>query len=131
MIAPVIPFINDHELEALVDACAAAGAQALRYILLRLPLEVKPLFEEWLENHYPLKAQRVMAAVRDTRGGKAYDPRWHQRMVGQGELAGLIGKRFDRALKRHGLDDASLPPLRTDLFLPPRSSSSGQLDLFG
>lgn len=130
MVAPVIPFLNDHEIEAIVDACAGAGAQIVNYILLRLPLEVRGLFEEWLDNHYPLKAQRIMSAVRDTRNGRAYDAQWHQRMVGQGELAQLIGNRFRNAAAKAGLAQSSMPRMRTDLFAPPRHPQDTQMALF-
>ena len=132
MLAPIIPFINDHELESLVEHCVDAGALVLRYILLRLPLEVKPLFEEWLAMHYPLKAKRVMAAVCDTRGGRAYRAEWFQRMVGQGQMAELIATRFQTAVARAGLAGAEPAPLATDLFQPPRKPRppSPQLDLF-
>jgi DNA repair photolyase len=134
MIAPVIPFINDHELENLVARCVGAGAQAVSYILIRLPLEVRPLFEQWLQDHYPLKAGRVMAAIRDTRGGRAYRGQWHKRMVGQGPIAELIAKRFSVALKRAELTAGKLKPLRTDLFTPPVRNKRGpqdpQLNLF-
>ncbi len=130
MIAPVIPFINDAEIEALVKACAKAGAQTLGYILLRLPLEVKPLFEEWLSNHYPQRAQRVMSAIRSTRGGAAYQSKWHKRMVGEGPVADLIRTRFVSAVKKAGLAEGKLPMLSTDLFIPPRAPGDSQLDLF-
>jgi len=134
MIAPVIPFINDHELEDLVAKSVAAGAQVVSYILIRLPREVRPLFEQWLQDHYPLKADRVMAAIRDTRGGQAYRAQWHKRMVGQGPIADLIAKRFSVALKRAGLNPGKLEPLRTDLFTPPIRSTlrpeEPQLSLF-
>ena len=136
MVAPVIPFLNDHELENIVSACAAAGANDASYILLRLPLEVRPLFEEWLGVHYPLKAGRVMAAVKETRGGRAYDAAWHKRMVGEGEIAQLIEARFKLALKKAGMssDNVSrgkgMPALRTDLFVPPSGSNHNQLSLF-
>lgn len=116
MVAPVIPFLNDEEFESIVDACVDRGASELNYILLRLPLEVAPLFEEWLQQQYPLKAERVMAAVRGARGGKAYDARWGVRMRGEGPMASLLAARFDRALGRHGLRGAQLPPLRRELF---------------
>ena len=124
MAAPMIPFINDHELEAIVEQVAAAGAQAVHYILLRLPLEVKDLFEAWLAEHYPLKAGRVMNAVRDTRGGKANDPTWGRRMRGQGPFAELLAARFAAARRKHGLDKTRLPPLRTDLFQAPGSGGT-------
>jgi len=130
MVAPIIPFINDHEIEDLVEACASAGAQAIGYILIRLPLEVRPLFEEWLHNHYPLKAERVMAAIRDTRGGRAYAAQWHRRMVGQGPIAELISQRFAGAKKKAGLEDDKLAPLRTDRFLRPAAASDRQFNLF-
>lgn len=130
MVAPVIPFINDAEIEALVAASVKAGAQTVRYILLRLPLEVKPLFEEWLQNHYPQRAERVMSAIRDTRGGVAYRAQWHKRMVGQGQIAELIRARFMQATRRAGVSDSQLPPPRTDLFTPPAPPGSQQLGLF-
>ena len=130
MLAPIIPFINDHEIEDLVNAVASAGAQAVGYILIRLPLEVRPLFEEWLDNHYPLKAQRVMAAIRDTRGGRAYQAQWHTRMVGQGPIAELIGQRFASAMKKCGLNNGELAALRTDQFIRPKAKADSQLDLF-
>ena len=103
---------------------------------MRLPLEVRPLFEEWLGVHYPLKAGRVMAAVKETRGGRAYDAAWHKRMVGEGEIAQLIKARFKLALKKAGMssDNVSrgkgMPALRTDLFVPPSGSNNNQLSLF-
>ena len=119
MVAPVIPFINDHEIEDLVAAAAEAGARHVAYILLRLPLEVADLFEAWLEAHYPLKADRVMNAIRASRGGKAYDATWGKRMRGEGVFADLIARRFTCALRRHDLEQAKFPSLRTDIFQPP------------
>jgi len=119
MVAPVIPFINDAEIEDIVAACVDAGARALGYILLRLPLEVAPMFHSWLTTYYPLKAERVENALRSARGGRLYQAQWGQRMVGNGPIAELIGRRFDKALKRHGLEDAQLPELRTDHFRVP------------
>ena len=119
MAAPMIPFINDEELEAIVGRAAEAGAQAVHYILLRLPLEVKDLFEAWLMEHYPLRAQRVMNAIRDARGGRANDSAWGRRMRGTGPFADLLAARFAAACRKHGLRNARLPPLRADLFRPP------------
>lgn len=119
MVAPVIPFLNDHEIEAMVAAAADAGAGAANYILLRLPLEVKDLFEDWLETHYPLKAQRIMNTIRDARGGKAYDAAWGRRMRGEGVFADLIARRFAAAVKKHGLDAKHRPALDTAAFTPP------------
>ena len=104
MVAPVIPFINDHEIEAVVARAAGAGASSAGYVMLRLPFEVKDLFADWLAEHYPQKAARVMGRVHDLRGGKAYDAQWGVRMRGTGIYADLIAKRFDVALRKHGLD---------------------------
>lgn len=133
MAAPIIPFINDEELEAIVARSAAAGARAVRYVLLRLPLEVKDLFEAWLAEHYPLRAERVMSAIRDTRGGRAYDSTWGRRMRGSGPFAELLAARFAAACRQHGLAGAELPQLRTDLFVAPRDNAKDcgpQLSLF-
>jgi DNA repair photolyase len=126
--APIIPFINDHEIEALVSAAVEAGASHVAYLLLRLPLEVSELFRAWLEAHYPLKAARVMNAVRASRGGRDYDATWGKRMRGEGPFAELIGRRFAVALRKQGLGEAETPALRTDLFRPP---GNGQMTLFG
>ena len=118
MFAPVIPVLNDSEIEAVVARAAAAGAGFVGYVMLRLPLEVKDLFEEWLATHYPLKAEHVMNRVRDVRGGKAYQAEWGVRMRGQGVYADLIAQRFAVARKKHGLDTSPrrTAALRTDLF---------------
>lgn len=102
--APVIPGLNDHELEAVLEAAAKAGATTAMYVTLRLPLEIKDLFREWLSEARPERAARVMSLVRQTRGGKDYDPDWSQRMKGTGPVAELIGARFKAAVKRYGLD---------------------------
>lgn len=127
MVAPVIPFLNDHEIEALVAAAASAGACGANYILLRLPHEVKSLFADWLDVHYPLKAERIMNAIRASRGGKEYDATWGKRMRGEGPFADLIARRFALALRRHGLSREHHPPLRTDLFVAPGAT---QMNLF-
>ena len=124
MVAPVIPFINDAEIEDIIAASVAAGAQSLAYILLRLPLEVAPMFRDWLEQHYPLKTERVENAIRSARGGRLYQSGWGQRMVGSGAVAEMIASRFQRALKKHGLENATLPVLRTDLFAVPDPQAS-------
>ena len=115
MMAPVIPFINDQEIETVVHRARDAGAEFAGYVMLRLPYEVKDLFIEWLREHYPLKAEHVMSRVREMRGGKAYQAQWGTRMRGQGVYADLIAKRFELARRRHGLD-VSRRALRTDLF---------------
>ena len=128
LVAPVIPAINDHEIEALLAAAKEAGAQAARYIVLRLPLEVKDLFREWLARDWPDRAARVMGHVRTMHGGQDYDPTFGKRMRGEGPYAALIAQRFAVAAKRAGLE-GDLPPLRTDLFaVPPRAGD--QLSLF-
>lgn len=129
MVAPVIPVLTDHELEDIVKAAHAAGALSAEYILLRLPLEVADLFEEWLHQHYPLKAEHVMNRVRESRGGKAYDPAFHQRLRGGGNYADLIGQRFRLISKKLGLD-SPMPALRTDLFRKPAAGGQMSFDFF-
>jgi len=128
MVSPVIPALTDHEMEAILEACAEAGAGAASSIVLRLPREVAGLFRDWLQEAFPDRAARVMGRVRELHGGKDYDPAFGQRMTGQGEWAAMMRQRFKLATRRLGLD-RSLPPLRTDLFtVPPRSGD--QLSLF-
>ena len=127
-LAPVIPFINEPEIEAIVDAAAEAGAKNAHYTVVRLPWEVSPLFEEWLQAHFPDRAQRVMNRIRDMRGGRNYDAEFGRRMTGEGTWAQLIAQRFRRASARHGFSD-SWPALRTDLFVRPRPPTP-QMDLF-
>ena len=118
-IAPVVPGITDHELEALVEAAAEAGAHGVFYLPVRLPWEVAPLFRAWLDEHYPDRAAKVMAIIRDMRGGKDNDPNWFTRMQGFGPWADLLRVRFDRAMRKHGFE-AERERLRTDLFEPPQ-----------
>ncbi|MHC3126219.1 DNA repair photolyase [Brevundimonas sp. GN22] len=126
--APVIPGLNDHELEAVLEAAADAGAVRAMYVTLRLPLEIKDLFREWLEDATPDRARKVMSLVRQTRGGKDYDPDWSQRMKGTGPVADLIAARFRAARKRYGLDQPA-KPLDTSRFRIPASERI-QRDLF-
>lgn len=126
--APVIPGLNDHELEAVLEASAKAGATSAMYVTLRLPLEIKDLFREWLEDARPDRAARVMSLVRQTRGGKDYDPEWRTRMKGQGPVAQLIAARFKAAIKRYGLD-APRRELDTRQFRVPQEFRP-QLELF-
>ncbi|QIE44684.1 PA0069 family radical SAM protein [Pseudohalocynthiibacter aestuariivivens] len=128
MTSPLIPGLTDHEMEAMLAAGRDAGAVAASWIMLRLPLEVAPLFKEWLAEHYPDRAGRVMGHVRDMHGGKDYDARWGQRMRGTGPYAEMVARRFDVAVRRLGLDRA-LPALRTDLFRAP-AQKGDQLALF-
>ena len=128
MVSPVVPGLTDHEVERILEAGAEAGASAASWIMLRLPREVAPLWQDWLAEHYPDRAARVMARLREMHGGEVYSSRWHHRMRGEGPHAELIGKRFARAARRLGLD-RRLPPLRTDLFAPPPRAGD-QLSLF-
>jgi DNA repair photolyase len=118
MVSPVIPGLTDHEVENILRAAADAGARAASMIHLRLPMEVAPLFEEWLRVHAPDRARRVLNAVREHHGGKLYDAGFGVRMRGQGARAQLLRDRFDRACRAHGLAQR-LPRLRTDLFAVP------------
>ena len=102
--APMIPGINDAELERILDACASHGAARAGYVLLRLPLEIAQLFEDWLKRHYPERAARVLALVRETRGGRLYDSRFGIRQSGTGPYADMLAQRFAIAVKRLGLD---------------------------
>ena len=128
MIAPVIPGLTDHELEPILAAAKAAGAVAASWIALRLPREVSPLFQDWLAQHEPGRAARVMRAVRDIHGGRDYDPDWSVRFRGRGLWSDLMAQRFDKAAARLGLKP-QLPPLRCDLFCPPPRPGD-QLALF-
>lgn len=117
-IGPVIPGLNDHEIEALLSAAAESGVSGASYIVLRLPREVGPLFRAWLEEHHAGRAKRVMGLVREMHGGRDYDPAWGKRMKGEGVVAELIGRRFAAACARLGLN-RDTKPLRTDLFRVP------------
>ncbi|MEM7178963.1 MAG: radical SAM protein, partial [Pseudomonadota bacterium] len=129
-LAPVIPALTDHEIEVLVEAAAGAGASSAGMILLRLPLEVAPLFRDWLAREYPDRAARVMGRVRETHGGKDYDAAWGKRLRGEGPHASLIQRRFRLALRRNGLDRRRLTELRCDLFrVPPRTGDQLSLGL--
>ncbi len=107
MMAPIIPALNDHEIEPLLDAAYQSGARGAGYVLLRLPLEIKDLFKEWLAEKRPDAAGRVMSLLREMRGGKDYDPSWGKRGRGEGPFAQLIAKRFRQAMKRNGYDSKS------------------------
>ena len=124
--SPIIPAINDHEIESVVARIAAAGARDVSYILVRLPHEVAPLFRAWLDEHHPDRAGKVMAIIRDLRGGRDNDPNFGSRMKGQGVWADLIRTRFIRARRKAGLGGEKLA-LRTDLFRPPEGA---QMRLF-
>ncbi len=118
MVAPVIPGLNDHEMESILQAARQAGATSASHTLLRLPLEIAGLFREWLDAACPDRAERVMSLVRQCRGGRDYDSEWGRRMTGTGPVAELIGRRFAVARRRLGLDRRSLP-LDTSKFARP------------
>jgi len=137
MLAPMIPALTDKSLEAVLEAGAAAGATMAGWILLRLPNEVRPLFKEWLAAHYPQRAGHVISIVRQSRGGRENDPNFGTRMTGSGNFVELIGKRFDLACKRLGLNSedsrmASRDGLDCSLFRPPaaKEDPAGQMALF-
>ena len=127
-VAPIIPALTDHELERILDSGKAAGAVEASYILLRLPLEVAPLFKDWLLEHHPERYRHVMSLIRSMRGGKDYDAEFGKRMNGSGPYAWQIARRFELASKRLGLVRRSMT-LRDDLFVSPDAGGT-QLNLF-
>ncbi len=116
LLAPVIPALNDHEIENIVKASAKAGARSARFIFLRLPFEVKELFADWLIDHYPLRARHVLNLIGDSRNGKAYDADISQRMTGSGPYAKMIQARFDKAVRQYGLNQYERLQLNTEFF---------------
>jgi len=130
MVAPVIPAINDSEIERILDAARSVGVTGAGYVLLRLPLEVRDLFKEWLMANFPDRYRHVMSLIKQTRGGRDYDAEWGKRMTGGGPYAWMIGRRVEQACERLGLN-ARRVSLTTDLFVPPRvQEKSAQLSLF-
>jgi len=129
MFAPVIPGLNDHELEAVLERAAEAGATGAGYVVLRLPQEIKDLFREWLDAARPDRARRVMSLVRQMRGGQDYDAEWGKRMKGEGPIAEIIAARFKAARKRFGLDQERTPLDVSRFLVPPKAGD--QMDLFG
>ena len=127
--APMIPALNDMEMEAILERARAAGAVVAGYTLLRLPLELKTLFKEWLEEHFPKKAAHVLSLVAQTHGGRLYDSTWSKRMTGTGPYAEVLRLRFERACRRLGFGERSTRPLDTTLFRPPPQKGE-QLALF-
>jgi DNA repair photolyase len=125
-IAPVVPQVTDHEMEAIVAAAAEAGVSGAFWLPVRLPHEVAPLFRAWLDQHYPDRAAKVMATIQSLRGGRDNDPDFFTRMRGRGPWADLLRTRFEIACKRHGISNAKFK-LRRDLFEPPQGD---QLRLF-
>jgi len=118
MVAPVIPGLTDMEMERILECASTVGIKNAGYVLLRLPLEIGDLFTEWLQANCPDRAKRVLSLMRSTRGGKLYDAKWGERMVGDGPYAWMIGRRFEMAAERLGMNESSVE-LRTDLFTPP------------
>jgi DNA repair photolyase len=127
MVAPVIPALNDAEIERILDAAAAVGVREAGYVLLRLPLEVRDLFREWLMANFPDRYRHVFKLIRDTRGGKDYDSSWNTRMTGAGPVAWMIGRRFEVACEKLGFNKTRTR-LTTEHFNPPRPASE-QLSL--
>ncbi|WP_299731551.1 PA0069 family radical SAM protein [uncultured Tateyamaria sp.] len=128
MASPMVPALTDPELEEILAQGKEAGARTASWIMLRLPQEVSPLWQDWLAAHYPDRAGRIMARLREMHGGKDYDARWGHRMRGEGAYAEIIAARFAVAIKRLGLKRTA-PPMRTDLFEPPKPPTA-QLSLF-
>ena len=124
-IAPVIPAITDHEMEHILGAAAEAGAKAAFFIPVRLPWEVAPLFQAWLDAHFPDRAGKVMATIRSLRGGRDNDPEFFTRMKGSGPWAELLSTRFHIACRKLGLDGERIR-LRSDLFRAP-TGAQGEL----
>ena len=124
MCAPMIPMINDMELEQLLEAARDAGARSAGYVLLRLPLEIADLFEEWLRVHFPERAEHVMSLIRQSRGGKNYDSRFGSRMRGEGQFADLLQQRFRLARRKLGLDRRDSFTLDCSQFCPPGAQLS-------
>jgi DNA repair photolyase len=129
MVAPIVPGITDSEIESILEECARAGATSAGYVVLRLPLEIKDLFREWLSKHFPDRKARVMTLVRQMRGGKDYDAEWGKRQKGEGPYAKLIADRFTAACRRLGLNAQPRPPLDHTQFVRPLDAG-GQQDLF-
>ena len=128
LVAPVIPAINDAEIERILDAVAAAGVRHAGYVLLRLPLEVRDLFREWLMTNFPERYRHVFKLIRDMRGGKDYDSTFGTRMTGTGPIAWMIGRRFEVACERLGFNTTTVKTT-TEHFRPPLPAAE-QLDLF-
>lgn len=128
LFAPVIPMLNDNEMEKILKQTAQAGALSAGYVMLRLPHELKQLFQEWLDTHYPLKTKRIMNIIRDMRDGREYNPQFHTRQTGKGVFADLFWQRFSRAAEKLSLLDDNLE-LTTELFTQPDNFQK-QLDMF-
>lgn len=133
LFAPVIPALNDSDMESILQQAAQAGVSSAAYMLLRLPLEIRDLFYEWLHQHYPLRAEHVISLIRQSRGGEDYDSRFGSRMRGEGHFADILSQRFRIACKKLGLNQGEgYGGGRTDLFIRPPADPEGpqQSDLF-
>jgi DNA repair photolyase len=130
-VSPIIPFINEPEIERILEAAASAGASSAFGIVIRLPWEVNPIFQRWLDQHFPERAARVMARIREMRGGKDYDATFSTRMKGEGVWAQLIAQRLSKARVRHGLDRERRELDLTQFRKPIAKRRDGQGDLFG
>ena len=131
MVAPIIPAVNDSEIEKIMTRAYSAGAREAGYVMLRLPLELRDIFREWLLVHYPDRLRHTLSLVQSTHGGKDYDSQWGKRMAGSGPYAWMIGRRFEIAAARLGFNETPTR-LRADLFHPPEGEANGpkQLSLF-
>jgi len=129
MSAPIIPALNDSEMEQILERARAAGATSAAYTLLRLPLELKDLFKEWLQAKFPAKAAHVLSLIAQTHGGRLYDSTWSKRMTGTGPYADVLRLRFERACRRLGFNERTTQSLDTSRFLPPPQKGD-QLALF-
>jgi DNA repair photolyase len=132
MVAPVIPANNDLEIETILSRASAAGAREAGYVTLRLPLELRDMFREWLAVNFPERLEKTLSLVQSLHGGKDYDAKWGRRMAGSGPYAWMIGRRFEIAARRFGYRETGLE-LRNDLFEPPeveRPGETQQLSLF-
>jgi len=128
LFAPVIPALNDCEIETVLPVVAAAGATSAGYVMLRLPYEIKDMFADWLQQHYPLKAEHVMNIIRDVRGGRANSSVFGERMTGTGEFAKLISQRFKLAVKKAQIEQNHLQ-FNLDAFSVPEKKGD-QMRLF-
>jgi DNA repair photolyase len=132
MVAPVIPGLNDAEMEKILQAASRAGARRAGYVLLRLPHELRQLFEDWLHTHFPDRAKHVLNLIRETRSGALSEARFHHRFTGQGAYADLLIRRFTRAARQYGLDE-SMEGLDCSRFAPPAGAggmAEAQMSLF-
>ena len=129
MVAPVIPGLNEHEIPAILEAAASAGAKHAGFVPLRLPLAVARLFEDWLDRHEPGKKEKILGRIRDMRGGKLNDSRFGERMSGSGAFAEMINTMFTTSCNRFGINQ-QVRRLSTESFRRPVTTTDRQLSLF-